>query len=69
VIQDLHSGQYINPGRAVAFNTAEKWSQDNSEDVAQGLRGRCDLQERDIPFFLQDYTDRYEGLYRDKRLV
>jgi hypothetical protein len=35
VIQDLLSGQYNSPSRVVAFNTAEKWSHDVSEDVAQ----------------------------------
>ena len=39
VIQDLLSGQYNNPSRVVAFNTAEHWSQDVSEDVAHELRG------------------------------
>ena len=31
VIQDLLSGQYNNPFRVVAFNTAERWSEDVSE--------------------------------------
>ena len=31
-------------------------------------RRRCDLQLRDIPFFLQDFVDRYEGRYRDVQL-
>ena len=65
VIQDLLSGQYNNPARVVAFNTAEHWSQDVSVDVAHELRRRCDLEGRDIPFFLQDFTDQYEGRYRD----
>jgi hypothetical protein len=39
-----------------------------SADVAQELRRRCDLQQRDIPFFLQDFVDRYEGRYRDIQL-
>jgi hypothetical protein len=30
----------------VSFNTAEKWSQDVSEDIAHELRRRCDLQMR-----------------------
>ncbi|MBR1194347.1 hypothetical protein JQ558_36595 [Bradyrhizobium sp. AUGA SZCCT0160] len=64
VIQDLLTGQYTNPIRVVAFNTAERWS----EDVAHELRRRCDLQMRDVPFFLQDFTDRYEGRYRDVQL-
>jgi hypothetical protein len=61
VIQDLLTGQYSNPIRVVAFNTAERWSEDVSEDIARELRRRCDLQARDIPFYLQDFTDRYEG--------
>jgi hypothetical protein len=68
VVADLLSGQYNDPIRVVAFNTAKKWSQDVSADVALELRQRCDLQMRDIPFFLQDFVDRYEGRYRDFQL-
>src|SRR5882757_964243 len=68
VIQDLLTGQYTKPIRVIAFNTAERWSEDVSEDVAQELRRRCDLQMRDVPFFLQYFTDRYEGRYRDIQL-
>ena len=68
VILDLLEGQYQNPVRIVAFNTAEKWSQDVSADVAHELRRRCDLQLRDVPFFLQDFVDRYEGRYHDVQL-
>jgi hypothetical protein len=68
VIVDLLAGQYNNPVRVVGFNTAERWSQDVSRDVAQELRQRCDLQQRDIPFFLQDFVDRYEGRYSDIQL-
>ena len=68
VIQNLLSGEYNNPIRVVAFNTAERWSEDLSGDVAQELRRRCDLQMRDIPLPLQDFTDRYERRYRDVQL-
>lgn len=68
VIEDLLTGQYNNPSRIVAFNTAEHWSQDVSADVAHELRRRCDQQGRDIPFFLQEFTDRYEGRYQDVQL-
>jgi uncharacterized membrane protein len=68
VVLDLLQGQYKNPIRIVAFNTAEHWSQDVSADVAQELRRRCDLQQRDVPFFLQDFLDRYEGRYHDIQL-
>ena len=68
VIVDLLEGQYKNPVRVVAFNTAEKWSQDVSADVAQELRRRSDLQMRDVPFFLQAFVDSYEGRCRDVQL-
>jgi hypothetical protein len=64
-ILDLLEGQYKNPVRVVAFNTAEKWSQDVSSDVVQELRHRCDLQLRDVPFFLEEFVERYEGRYHD----
>jgi hypothetical protein len=63
VILDMIEGQYKNPVRVVGFNTAEKWSQDVSTDVAHELRRRCDVQLRE--FFLQDFVNRYEGRYHD----
>jgi hypothetical protein len=68
VIVDLLSGQYKNPIRIVAFNTSEGWSQDVSSEIAQELRRRCDMQMCDVPFFLQDFVDRYEGRYVDVQL-
>jgi hypothetical protein len=68
VLTDLLTGQYTEPVRVVSFNTTEKWSQDVSGDVAQELRRRCDLQMRDVPFFLRDFVGRYEGRYRDFQL-
>lgn len=61
VIQDLLTGQYDNSIRVVAFNTAERWSEDVSEDVARELRRRCDLQMREIPTAISDFVERYEG--------
>ena len=68
VILDLLEGQYKNPVRVVAFNTAEKWSQDVSAHVAHELRRRCDLQLRDVPFYLEDFVERHEGRYHDVQL-
>jgi hypothetical protein len=42
-INNLLAGEFSNPVRVVAFNTAERWSQDISEDIAQEVRRRCDL--------------------------
>jgi hypothetical protein len=68
VIMDMLEGQYQNPVRVVGFNTAEKWSQDVSGDVAHELRRRCDLQQRDVPFYLEGFVERYEGRYHDIQL-
>lgn len=61
VIEDLLSGQYNNPICVVAFNTAERWSEDVSQDVACELRRRCDLQLRDVPSSVKDFVERQEG--------
>lgn len=68
VIIDLLEGQYNDPVRVVGFNTSEKWSQDVSGDVAHELRSRCDLQLRDVPFFLEKFVERHEGRYHDVQL-
>jgi hypothetical protein len=41
VLRHLSEGQYSNPVRIVSFNTAEGWSRDASDDVADELRQRC----------------------------
>jgi hypothetical protein len=68
VILDLLDGQYKDPVRVVSFNTAEKWSQDVSADVAQELRRRCDLQLRDVPSTIQAFVERHEGRGRQLTL-
>jgi hypothetical protein len=67
-INGLLEGQYSNPVRIVAFNTAERWSEDVSEDIAQELRRRCDLQLRDLPSTIQDFVERHEGHHRQLAL-
>ncbi len=64
VLQDLLAGEYQDPIRVIAFNTAEGWSQDVSEDVAHELERRCDLQLTDVPSALQKFVDRHAGRER-----
>jgi hypothetical protein len=59
VIQDLLAGEYRKPIRIVAFNTAERWSEDVSEDIAGEIQRRCNLQPSDVPSYLQEFVDRY----------
>ena len=61
IIVGLLECQFSNPIRFIAFNTAERWSEDVSEDIAHELRRRCDLQFRDVPSTIQDFVERYEG--------
>ena len=68
VIVDLLDGQYRNPIRVVAFNTAEGWSQDVSEDIAQELRRRCELQGRVVPYNIHEFVERHHGLDRQLSL-
>jgi hypothetical protein len=61
VIKDLLAGQYKNPVGIFGFNPVEGWSHDVSADVAEELRRRCDLDDRDLPAPLQDLVERHEG--------
>jgi hypothetical protein len=64
VIADLLDGQYSSPVRVIAFNTAEGWSRDVSENVAHELRRRCAEQARELPAYLQDFVERQQGRNR-----
>lgn len=61
VITDLLDSQYNNPIRVVGFNTAECRSRDLSEDIADEIRRRCDLQATEVPASLQAFVDRHEN--------
>jgi hypothetical protein len=59
VITDLMTGQYSNPVRVVAFNTAEGWSRDMSEEIADELMRWYAEQDREVPPSLEDFIDRH----------
>jgi hypothetical protein len=69
VITDLLTGQYKDPVRVIAFNTAERWANDVSEDVAHELRRRCDLQLTDVPSSIQNFVERHEGRQDRRQLT
>jgi hypothetical protein len=60
-ITDLMSGQYNDPVRVVAFNTAEHWSEDASEDVAREILRRLDLAGQELPASIAAFVDRHLG--------
>jgi hypothetical protein len=59
VIADLVSGQYNDPIRVVAFNTAERWAEDVSEDVAREIRRRADLANEDLSSAVESFVERH----------
>lgn len=61
VITDLMTGQYSNPVRVVAFNTAEGWSRDVSEAIADELARWYAEQDAEIPPCLEDFIERHRG--------
>jgi hypothetical protein len=61
VITDLLECQYNNPVRVIAFNTAEGWSRDVSDDIAHELRRRSDLQLTELPPCLEEFVGRHEA--------
>ena len=61
LIEDLLDGQYSNPVRIVAFNTAEGWSRDVSEEVAQMLLLRSAEQSHDLASSVREFVDRYQN--------
>ena len=60
LIEDLLDGQYEDPVRIVAFNTARGWSRDVTDDIANELRRRC-ADRGEIPASLQDFLDEHGG--------
>ena len=58
-ITGLMSGQYSDPVRVVAFNTAEHWSEDASEDIAREILRRLDLAGHELPSSIAAFVDRH----------
>ena len=54
---DTDRATYTNPVRIVAFNTAEGWSRDATEEIVRELRERC-ADEGRVPHSLEAFLDR-----------
>ncbi|WP_396604877.1 hypothetical protein ACFLEY_22425 [Bradyrhizobium sp. YCK136] len=61
LITDLLSGQYDQVLRVVAFNPAEGWSRDASEDVARDLERRISAEGREVSDTLKDFIESQLG--------
>src|SRR5450755_4263408 len=61
VIGDPMSGQHGDPVRVVAFDTAEHWAEDTSEEVAREIMRRLDLDGDALPSSIAAFVDRHLG--------
>ncbi len=68
VITDLMSGQYSDPVRVVAFNTAEHWADDVSQDVALEIQRRLDLAGDELPSSIEAFIEMHAGPSRQLSL-
>ena len=68
LIGDLMSGQYSDPVRVVAFNTAEQWAADVSQDVAHEIRRRADLAGDDMAPSIAEFVETHAGPARQLSL-
>jgi hypothetical protein len=61
-INNILHGEYNNPMRVVAFNTAEKWSSDVSADVAWEVLRPASSQGLDLPASTRSFCECHVGL-------
>src|SRR6516164_1713487 len=57
IVRKIVNGEYSNPVRVVAFNTAEGWSLDATEEIVRELRERC-ADEGRVPHTLEAFLER-----------
>jgi hypothetical protein len=62
VINNMLHGEYNNPKRVVAFNTAEKWASDVSEDVAWEVLKRVSSRGLVLPTSTRSFCEFHVGL-------
>jgi hypothetical protein len=58
LIRHLFEGQYANPIRIVAFNTAQGWSRDVTEEIAREL-WKCCGDQGEVPRSLLAFLDHH----------
>ena len=59
LIVDFLDGQFNDPIRVVAFNIAEGWARDASQEVADLIVHGCERDGFHIPPFLRKFVDRH----------
>jgi hypothetical protein len=68
VVRDLLHGQFHNPIRVIAFNTAEGWSADASEEIARAVLERARAEDEALPHKVQAFCERHTSVYQQADL-
>ena len=58
VVDNILSGQYSHPVAVIAFNTAEGWARDVTEDIARAVLDRGRSENRSIGKATQEFLER-----------
>ena len=61
-IENILSGQYSHLIRVVAFNTAEGWARDVTEDIARAALTKAQRERRSIARAAQEFLERTLGV-------
>jgi hypothetical protein len=62
VVENILSGQYSHPLGVVAFNGAEGWARDVTEDIARAVLDRVRSEHRSIGLAAQEFLVRVLGV-------
>jgi len=61
IISDLLTGQFNAPVRVMAFNTLEHWIEDVSNQVADEIQARCDIDGVSVPEHVRNFVASHTG--------
>jgi hypothetical protein len=62
IVENILSGQYSQPLRVVAFNTAEGWARDVTEEIARDALNKARSERRSIRKAAQEFLERTLGV-------
>ena len=62
IVENILSGQYSHPVRVAAFNTAEGWACDVTEDIAHAVQSKAHSEPRSIGIVAQEFLVRVLGV-------
>ena len=62
IVENILSGEYSHPLRVIAFNTAEGWARDVTEDIARSVLSLAQSEHRSIGIAAQEFLVRALGV-------